>query len=76
MTALVYLHISASWVTLLVYFAVAFICYNIAALKSVIICLGNDYRILLDVLIWLDTRKFSPLASGECTSCTAYYNNT
>jgi len=51
MIALVYLHISASWATLFVYFIAAIICYNTAALKSVIICLGNDYRILLDVLI-------------------------
>jgi len=51
MIALVYPHISASWATLFLYFVAAVICYNTATLKSVTVYLGNDSRILLDVLI-------------------------
>jgi len=50
MIALVYPHISASWATLFLFSVAAVICYNTVTLKSVTIYLGNDPRILLDVL--------------------------
>jgi hypothetical protein len=59
MIALVYLHISAFWAALIVHLIAVVICYNTAALKSVIICLGNDSRTLLHVLISLDSEMQS-----------------
>jgi hypothetical protein len=68
-------HISAFWAALFVHLIAVVICCSTAALKSDIICFGNDSRILLHVLIRLDTRKCSPSGRGGRTSRISYFNN-